>query len=136
MLVPDQSGGVRDSSQPGCSFDFLAVRLLLALQGSLQVLLLLAWVFLLLAGEETLEVAGAFFVLSDSRPLARQLHLHRGRERVAPTHPLQALERIQRPNKCVFDGRLKGHRLAQHARRRKECSLFLVLHPFRREVAS
>ncbi len=71
MLVPDQSGGVRDSSQPGCSFDFLAVRLLLALQGSLQVLLFLAWVFLLLAGEETLEVGGTFFVLSDSRPLAR-----------------------------------------------------------------
>ncbi len=59
MLVPDQSGGVRDSSQPGCSFDFLAVRLVLALQGSLQVLLLLAWVFLLLAGEETLDVCRA-----------------------------------------------------------------------------
>ena len=65
MLVPDQSGGIRDSSQPCCSFDFLAVRLLLALQGSLQVLLLLAWVFLLLAGEEALEVFGASFVLSD-----------------------------------------------------------------------
>jgi hypothetical protein len=70
MLVPDQSGGVRDSSQPGCSIDFLAVRLLLALQGSLQVLLLLAWVLLPLVGEETLEVGGAFFVLSDLRPLA------------------------------------------------------------------
>lgn len=58
MLVPDQSGGVRDSSQPFCSFDLLAVRLLLALQESLQVLLLLAWVSLPLAGEETLEVSG------------------------------------------------------------------------------
>ncbi len=58
MLVPDQSGGVRDSSQPCCSFDLLAVRLLLALQESLQVLLLLAWVSLPLAGEETLEVSG------------------------------------------------------------------------------
>ena len=56
MLVPDQSGGVRDSSQPGCCFDFLAVRLLLALQGSLQVLLFLAWVLLPLAGEEALAV--------------------------------------------------------------------------------
>ncbi len=55
MLVPDQSGGVRDSSQPCCSFDFLAVRLLLALQGSLQVLLLLAWDLLPLVGEEALE---------------------------------------------------------------------------------
>ena len=56
MLVPDQSGSVRDSNQPFFSFDFLAVRLLLALRGSLQVLLLLAWVSLPLAGEETLEV--------------------------------------------------------------------------------
>ncbi len=68
--------------------------------------------------------------------LAGHIHLHRGRVRVAPTHPLQALERIQRPNKCVFEGRLVEHRLAQHIRRRKECSLFPVLHPFRREVAS
>ncbi len=66
MLVPDQSGGVRDSSQPGCSFDFLAVRLLLALQGSLQALLFLAWVFLLLAGEEAREVGPSFsFQTSD-----------------------------------------------------------------------
>ncbi len=60
MLVPDQSGGVRDSSQPCCFFDFFAVRLLLPLQGSLQVLLLLAWVLLPLAGVETLEVFGDF----------------------------------------------------------------------------
>ncbi len=63
--MPDQSGSVRDSNQPFFSFDFLAVRLLLALRGSLQVLLLLAWVSLPLAGEETLEVGGACFVLSD-----------------------------------------------------------------------
>ncbi len=65
MLVPDQSGGVRDSSQPGCCFDFLAVRLLLALQGSLQVLLFLAWVLLPLAGEETLEVFGSLLSCSN-----------------------------------------------------------------------
>jgi hypothetical protein len=33
--------------------------------------------FPFLAGEEALEVAGAFFVLWGLRPLARQLHLHR-----------------------------------------------------------
>ncbi len=69
MLVPDQSGGVRDSSQPCCSFGFLAVRLLRALQGSLQVLLLLAWVLLPLAGEETLEVLGAFLYYPGRLPL-------------------------------------------------------------------
>ena len=54
LLVPDQSGSVRNSNQPFFPFDFLAVRLLLALQGSLQVLLSLAWVLLPPAGEEAL----------------------------------------------------------------------------------
>ncbi|MFB3094566.1 MAG: hypothetical protein ACE10O_01760, partial [Candidatus Acidiferrales bacterium] len=47
-----------------------------AVVGALRSLGLLPGVFLLLAGEEALEVAGAFFILSDSQPLARQLHLH------------------------------------------------------------
>ena len=48
---------------------------------------LLPGAFLLLTGEETLEVGAAFFVLSDSRPLGRQLHLHRGRNCVPQPHP-------------------------------------------------
>ncbi len=38
------------------------------------------------------EVGGAFFVLWGLRPLARQLHLHRGRDRVAQAHPLEPFE--------------------------------------------
>jgi hypothetical protein len=94
MLVPDQSGGVRDSSQPCCSFDFLAVGLLLALQGSLEVLLLLAWVLLPLTGEEALEVVGASFVLSDDlTPLPALANLNscyfsvKSRSAVSPSIP-------------------------------------------------
>ena len=59
-----------------------------AVIGAPRSLGLLPGVFLLLAGEESLEVAGAFFVLRDLRPLARQLHLHRGRDRLAQAHLL------------------------------------------------
>ncbi len=68
----------------------------------LPVLLLLPWGFPLLAGEEALEVGEAFFVLWGLRPLARQLHLHRGRDRVAQAHPLQAFHLRQSPIKFVL----------------------------------
>ena len=68
----------------------------------MQVPLFLAWVLLPLAGEEALEVGGAFFVLWGLRRLARQLHLHRGRDRVAQAHPLQTFHLRQSPIKFVL----------------------------------
>ncbi len=67
-----------------------------AVVGAPRSLGLVPGVCLLLVGEETLEVGEAFFVLSDSRPLARQLHLHRRRDRLAQAHPLEALEPLRR----------------------------------------
>ena len=74
-----------------------------AVVGAPRSLGLLPGVFLLLAGEEALEVAGAFFVLWGLRPLARQLHLRRGRDRVAQAHPLQAFQLVQRPIKRTVE---------------------------------
>ncbi len=65
-----------------------------AVVGAPRSLGLLPGVFLLLAGEETLEVFGAFFVLWGLRPLARQLHLHGGRDRLAQAHALEAFDLV------------------------------------------
>ena len=69
-----------------------------------------------------LEVQEVFFVLSDLRPLARQLHLHRGRDRMAQAHALEALDLVECAIKVPFEHSLVSLQAIPDLLRRNQCS--------------